>query len=165
MHTSRRIPSRRRFRRLLSFWGLLALFLTVWTLLVGQPAEAQAVTVYKHASCGCCGKWVEHLEANGFQVKTVNLDQNRLYRIKQKFGVRPDQQACHTAVVDGYVVEGHVPARVIRRLLRERPDVKGLTVPGMPLGSPGMEGPNARPYPVLTFDGKGNSRVYETVRP
>ncbi len=159
--------SPRGLRRLLSFWLLLAIALTAWTLLAVPRARAQDITVYKNASCGCCKKWVQHMQANGFTVKTVNLDQDRLYRIKQRFGIRPDQQACHTAVVDGYVIEGHVPARVVKRLLRERPDLRGLTVPGMPLGSPGMEveGRAPQPYRVLGLDTTGNTRVYESIRP
>ena len=99
-----------------------------------------------------------HLRNNGFEVKTEYVADMRV--VKAKFGVKPQHQGCHTAVVEGYVIEGHVPAADIARLLEEKPDVKGLTVPGMPRGSPGMEGPVSDPYDVLTFDEAGNETVF-----
>ena len=116
------------------------------------------VTVYKTPSCGCCKKWVSHLEENGFQVETVDLQDLRM--VKSMSGVRPELASCHTATVGGYVVEGHVPADDIKRLLRERPEAKGLTVPGMPQGSPGMETGHKDHYQVLTFDGDGKTEVF-----
>jgi len=101
---------------------------------------------------------VGHLRDNGFEVKTEDVPD--MAPIKVKFGILPRHQGCHTAVVDGYVIEGHVPATEIARLLEERPDVKGLTVPGMPRGSPGMEGPVSDSYDVLTFDDSGGDEVY-----
>lgn len=127
-------------------------------LLVSAPARAAEVTVYKTATCGCCNAWIKHLEANGFSVKAHNV--NDLDAYKRRFGVSPQLAACHTAVVDGYVVEGHVPAADIKRLLAERPKVKGIAVPGMPMGSPGMEGPTKEPYSTVTFDGAGRVKVY-----
>ena len=100
-----------------------------------------------------------HLRENGFEVTTVDVD--NLHPIKAEYGVTRRLEACHTAVVEGYVVEGHVPADVVQRLLDERPDVKGIAVPGMPIGSPGMPGPNPEPYNVYTFDESGNTAVYE----
>ncbi|MDX1420823.1 MAG: DUF411 domain-containing protein [Rubricoccaceae bacterium] len=107
------------------------------------------VTVYKTPTCGCCALWVEHLEGEGFPVETVDLPS--LDGVKQQYGVPDSLASCHTGVVDGYVVEGHVPAEDVRRLLRERPEAGGLAVPGMPVGSPGMEVPDGRtePYAVL----------------
>ena len=99
-----------------------------------------------------------HLRNNGFEVKTEDVGD--MTAIKAKFGVRPQHQGCHTAVVEGYVIEGHVPATDIARLLEEKPDVKGLTVPGMPRGSPGMEGPVSESYDVLAFDEAGGEAVY-----
>lgn len=93
--------------------------------------------VYKTPSCGCCTDWVEHLRDNGFAVKV--REQSDLSDIKREYGVPYGMGSCHTAVIDGYVVEGHVPAADIQRMLRERPDAAGLAVPGMPVGSPGME--------------------------
>jgi len=103
---------------------------------------------------------VGHLRNNGFEVKTENVADMRV--IKAKFGVKPQYQGCHTAVVEGYIIEGHVPAADIARLLEEKPDVKGLAVPGMPRGSPGMEGPVSDPYDVLTFDDAGNETVFSS---
>ncbi|MEX0893524.1 MAG: DUF411 domain-containing protein [Gemmatimonadota bacterium] len=122
--------------------------------------EAVEVTVYKSATCGCCQAWVEHLAENGFEVKAVNVAD--LAAVKAEHTVPPRLAACHTAVVDGYVVEGHVPAEVVRRLLEERPEVLGIAVPGMPVGSPGMEaGDRKDPYDVLTFDAEGRTTVFE----
>jgi hypothetical protein len=101
---------------------------------------------------------VGHLLANGFEVRAEDVPD--MAPVKARFGVRPEHQGCHTAVVEGYVIEGHVPAADIVRLLEERPDVKGLTVPGMPRGSPGMEGPVSEPYDVLTFDEAGKAEVF-----
>jgi hypothetical protein len=121
-------------------------------------AKPIAIKVYKTPQCGCCKAWVKHLSDNGFRVETMDMPDLSL--IKQKYGVKPALQACHTAVVNGYVVEGHVPADVILKLLRERPAVAGVAVPGMPMGSPGMEGASKQPYDVYTFDRAGRSRVY-----
>ena len=99
--------------------------------------------------------WVAHLEENGFTVKTTDVRDLDLDRMKRSAGVPPRVAGCHTAIVDGYVVEGHVPAEDIKRLLAERPGVRGLAVPGMPIGSPGMEGPNPQPFDVIAFDEDG----------
>ncbi len=97
--------------------------------------------------------WVAHLEENGFEVKSTDVPDMR--GVKRQAGVPRAASSCHTAMVDGYIVEGHVPADDIRRLLSERPDVAGIAVPGMPIGAPGMEGPNPQPYDVLAFDEDG----------
>jgi len=117
-----------------------------------------AIKVYKTPECGCCKAWVKHLRANGFVVETMDMPDLSL--VKQKYGVKPALQSCHTAVVNGYVIEGHVPADLITRMLKERPAIAGLAVPGMPSGSPGMEGALKQQYEVLTFDRAGHSRVY-----
>ena len=121
------------------------------------------VIVYKTEGCGCCNGWVEHLQAAGFTVDARNVTD--LMSIKRDAGVPAADASCHTALVDGYVVEGHVPAEEIRRLLTERPAVLGIAVPGMPVGSPGMEGPCAKPYEVLTFDRAGAHTVWAAVDP
>ena len=122
--------------------------------------------VYKTPTCGCCGKWVEHMREAGFEVRVEDVDVDELWGgVKVRHGVPRELSTCHTTVVGDYVIEGHVPAGVVRRLLEEAPDVKGVAVPGMPTGSPGMEGPNPRPYAVIAFDGKGNRTVYEEVDP
>ena len=120
--------------------------------------NAEEITVYKSATCGCCKNWVSHLENNGFDVNAHN--RNDMPSIKKQYGVAPQQQSCHTAIINGYVIEGHVPAADIKRLLTEKPDIKGLTVPGMVMGSPGMEGPRKDAYNVLAIDRQGNTSVY-----
>lgn len=139
---------------------LLSVVLSVFAQ-VAVPADSlPEVTVWKTPTCGCCGKWVNHLEASGFTVHTKVLAD--LSGIKSERSVPARLESCHTAEVDGYVVEGHVPADAILRLLRERPAVAGIAVPGMPAGSPGMEAGDFRqPYQVLTFDGDGGVEVFE----
>lgn len=141
------------------------LLLVAAGLVVGlQRGEAQAkVVVYKTPTCGCCGKWVEHLRAAGFDVETHDL--NDLSSIKSHYGVGRALASCHTAIVEGYVVEGHVPAEQVARLLEERPDVAGIAAPGMPIGSPGMEGPNPQAYDVLSFDKEGQTEVFAHIVP
>jgi len=134
--------------------------ITVASAFIGvKPAtKPVAIKVYKTPECGCCKAWVKHLRANGFVVETMDMPDLSL--VKQKYGVKPALQSCHTAVVNGYVIEGHVPADLITRMLKERPAIAGLAVPGMPSGSPGMEGALKQQYEVLTFDRAGHSRVY-----
>jgi hypothetical protein len=103
---------------------------------------------------------VGHLQANGFKVQTKEVFGNRFTELKGAYRVPERLYSCHTALVDGYVIEGHVPADLIKRLLKERPPIVGLAVPGMPVGSPGMEGPNLEPYEVFTFDKQGRTAVY-----
>ena len=116
------------------------------------------ITVYKSPTCGCCAKWVTHLEENGFDVKPVDV--SNVNEMKIRYGVPGDLGSCHTALIDGYVVEGHVPADVIMRMIEERPEVVGIAVPGMPVGSPGMEGPNPEEYDILAFQKDGKRSVY-----
>lgn len=125
--------------------------------------DLPTVVVYKTETCGCCNGWVEHLRAAGFNVDARNV--RDLMSVKLDAGVPGPLVTCHTALVDGYVVEGHVPVEQIQRMLAERPDVAGIGVPGMPMGSPGMEGPNAQPYQVLAFDRDGQTSVYAEVDP
>jgi hypothetical protein len=127
-------------------------------LLSAGAAQAAEVTVYKSPTCGCCTSWIKHMEANGFKVKAQNVMD--IEAVKRRYGVTPNLASCHTAIVDGYVVEGHVPASDVQRLLRERPKVKGIAAPGMPQGSPGMEGPYKQPYETVTFDESGRTKVF-----
>lgn len=130
-------------------------------LLVVSPTIAQTtdVTVYKSATCGCCKNWGRHMEQNGFNVTAHNVKD--LISVKKQHGVTPRLSSCHTAVVEGYVIEGHVPAEDVKRLLRERPDAWGLAVAGMPIGSPGMEqGDRKDRYDVLLIDKQGKTTVY-----
>jgi hypothetical protein len=134
----------------------------------GEPAGAVdgAFVVYKSPTCGCCNAWIEHLRERGYEVDPVDVvGYDDLSARKSEAGVPADLESCHTAMVDGYSIEGHVPADVIERLLRERPDIRGLAVPGMPVGSPGMEGPGAVPYEVIAFGEDGARSVYATVDP
>lgn len=117
------------------------------------------VTVYKSPTCGCCKDWVKHLESNGFRVEAHDVAD--VDRIKQNLGVRPQYASCHTAIAEGYTLEGHVPADDIKRLLAERPKGRGLAVPGMPGGSPGMESAPKQPYATLLIDDQGGARVFE----
>lgn len=138
--------------------------LVIGILGVGGPIDARQkppiVDVYKTPTCGCCSKWVEHLQKNGFTVRATNLES--LADVKAKYQVPGQLQSCHTATVNGYVLEGHIPVADVRKLLKERPPIAGLAVTGMPIGSPGMETPGARaqPYDVVAFDKKGKTRVY-----
>lgn len=124
------------------------------------PATARTVTVYKNPSCLCCGDWVDHMRAAGFEVDVHDVQD--LPTIKVDNGVMPELGSCHTALVDGYVIEGHVPADLVQKVLDERPDIAGLSVPGMVVGSPGMEvaGQPAQPYDVIAFDANGQTAVY-----
>jgi hypothetical protein len=124
------------------------------TAVPGEPT----LVVYKTPTCGCCRGWVSAMEKAGFKVETHDVDD--LAPTKHAAGVPDELQACHTARIGGYVVEGHVPAADIRRLLAERPDIAGIAAPGMPMGSPGMEGGSKEPYDVVTFGGSARSTVY-----
>lgn len=123
-----------------------------------RAAETQTVTVYKNPSCTCCSAWADHMRKAGFRV--VTIDTNNLDAVKRRYGVAPEHAACHTAVVNGYVIEGHVPAPDVRRLLAERPSITGLAVPGMPVGSPGMEGAYKQRYQVLAFTRGKSTTVF-----
>lgn len=122
----------------------------------GKPVE---VSVWKSPSCGCCEGWVRHMRDAGYAVTVHDLDD--VDPVKDRLGVPNALRSCHTAVVDGYVIEGHVPADSVARLLRERPSAKGLAVPGMPQGSPGMETGVKEPYAVVLFGSPAGSGIYE----
>ena len=138
--------------------GLFILSVVVVAFQPSSPVYADnalpEITVYKTPTCGCCGKWVAHLENNGFKVNAIN--KNDLSSLKQQLGIAPSLQACHTAKIGNYFVEGHVPASDIKKMLASKPDIQGITVPGMPMGSPGMEGSRKDNYNVLAIN-KNNS--------
>jgi hypothetical protein len=144
--------------------ALAAILSIVAAPVLAQVPNAAELQVYKSPTCGCCNDWIRHLEANGFRVKATDVPESRFYRAR--FGMPQKYGSCHTAVVGGYVVEGHVPAREIRRLLRERPTALGIAVPGMPVGSPGMDGPEYNgqvdPYDVLLVQADGRATVFAT---
>jgi hypothetical protein len=123
-------------------------------------AAAPEVSVFKTRTCGCCSKWVDHMKENGFNVKVTDVPSTTEYR--QKYGVPERLLSCHTAVVNGYAIEGHVPAADVQRLLKTRAKGKGLAVPGMPIGSPGMEqGPRRAAYSVLLFQADGSASEFQ----
>ncbi len=141
---------------------LPALFILIFILVISilyyqSYAQDEVITVYKSPTCGCCKKWVKHLEDNGFKVKTI--DTSRMSQIKDEKGIPAGARSCHTASIGKYVFEGHIPAADIKKLLAEKRPVAGLAVPGMPMGSPGMEGDHSDSYVVYEFDKQGNARV------
>ena len=156
---------------------LMALFFVILPLSVDAQQIAFAelpllnsetlpeIAIYRSESCGCCTKWGEHVETAGFGIKDKLVENMEAF--KQANGITPELSSCHTAVVDGYVVEGHVPAASIKKMLHERPDIKGLTAPGMPMGSPGMEtaGFKAEAFDVLAIAHDGTTTVFDQIRP
>ena len=118
------------------------------------------IKVYHSPSCGCCKGWIAHLEKHNFKVHSVLTDDVAV--IKTKHGLPKEAASCHTAIIDGYVIEGHVPANDIKRLIKDKPDIAGLTVPQMPVGTPGMEmGERKDPFNVIAFDKKGNFDIFQ----
>lgn len=156
-----------------AFYILITVFAAAGIIFLGfifdAPAPAEtltiteektAVTMYRSEGCNCCVKWAEYLEENGFRVTDEKVAD--LYQVKQEKGIPAQLSSCHTAIVDGYVVEGHVPAEDIRRLLSERPDAIGISAPGMPPNSPGMDIPVTHEYQIILFDEAGDMSVYAT---
>lgn len=149
---SPRLP---RFAVLVRAAGLAAALVAVPSV----HAFGEEVVVYKDPNCGCCGKWAEHMRSAGFSVKQIATTQ--MDEVKRGAGVPKTLGSCHTAKVGDYVIEGHVPASDVRRLLSEKPKVAGLAAPGMPMGSPGMEGPYpADKYNVVSFTADGRTEVF-----
>ena len=123
--------------------------------------EGKTMTVYKSPYCGCCTKWIDIMKSEGFKVNSIET--NEVNTIKQKAGLQAGQTSCHTAFVDGYVVEGHVNYSAIKKMLEEKPNIIGITVPGMPIGSPGMEQGNTKQaYNILYVNKDGSTGVYES---
>ncbi|PPQ36839.1 Uncharacterized conserved protein [Rhodoblastus acidophilus] len=135
-----------------------ALFAAIVATAAATGADAQNVTAWRSPECGCCERWAQSLEAAGMHV--AMHDAADMAAVKKTHGVPQKVASCHTAKVDGYTIEGHVPAREIRRLLDERPVAVGLSAPGMPLGSPGMEGGAREPYQVLLIKKDGTTQVF-----
>lgn len=137
---------------------VIALFSTT---VRAEPPKPVNITVYRSPSCSCCGKWLDHLKANNFNVKDIMTED--VLAIKQKSGVSDNLASCHTALVDHYVIEGHVPANDIMKLLKSKPKVIGLAVPGMVNGSPGMEmGEHKNAYEVVSFDKDQKTAVFSS---
>lgn len=145
----------------------LSLFILTGTSgqLFASPSQQPLIEVWKSPTCGCCNDWIKHLQANGFQVKAIDKGNSA---IRKELGMPVKYGSCHTAKVDGYVIEGHVPAKEIRRLLKERPAALGLSVPEMPIGTPGMDGPEyggqVDPYDVLLVRRDGTASVYQAYK-
>ena len=140
-----------------------ALFALTLTTGAAKPSvnpipKQTRITVYKDPGCRCCKSWIEHLIKHGYGVDAK--DTPDMAEVKRTLGVPDALTSCHTAVVNGYLIEGHVPAADIARLLKEKPKVAGLAVPGMPMGSPGMEGPQQQHYQVLSFDKNGKTKIF-----
>lgn len=140
-------------------WMAIAAVIVLTTANAEAASAMPDITVYRDPDCSCCGGWMEHLEAQGFQ--TNNMPTADVDTLKQQYGIPDDLTSCHTAIVDGYVIEGHVPIEEIKRLLAERPNITGITVPGMPVGTPGMEsGDERESFTVFSFDEQGNTEVF-----
>jgi len=140
---------------------LIVLFCLYWRPSIAS--EESSVYVAKTSGCGCCVAWIEHLESNGLPVESENMAMGSLMQFKMKNGIDGELASCHTARVGRYTIEGHVPVSDIRRLLTEQPDAVGLSVPGMPLGSPGMDqGSEREAYDVLLIRSDGSTVVYAT---
>ena len=141
---------------------LLGLLFLITFSLSSQAEEAVnpvEMIVYRNSSCGCCGKWIDHVRQNRFNIKTVISDD--MQAIKEKYGIPEKLASCHTAVVDGFIVEGHVPVNDIKNLLQAKPKIVGISAPGMPLGSPGMEMAGQQDaYRVVSFDKDGKFVVF-----
>lgn len=128
-------------------------------MFVGSAAHAATLTVYKSPSCGCCAKWVEHVERHGFTAQVIPTDD--MMAVKKRLGVPDSQMSCHTTKVGNYVVEGHVPAADIKRLLAQKPKARGIAVAGMPMGAPGMEhGDHRQPYSTMLIDTNGQTSLF-----
>lgn len=144
-------------------YALIAV-LSLGVAVAAQTQKAPTMEVYKSPTCGCCSKWVEHVREAGITVKVSDISDDALAALKEKHGVPRTAQSCHTGLVGGYVIEGHVPVSEVQRLLKEKPAVAGIAVGGMPIGSPGMEVPGQRPqtYNVVTFSKQGDIKVFST---
>jgi hypothetical protein len=131
--------------------------------MTSSPAasERPEIIVYKSPYCGCCAGWIDYIVAHGYSVTTRDIEDPS--PVKKLAGVPEELRSCHTASIAGYTLEGHVPAQAIHRLLKEQPEIKGLAVPGMPAGSPGMQGPEPEPYDVLAFRHDGKSSVFMSI--
>lgn len=157
----------RRTLSIIAAAGVLAagLGLSLAAQSASSPGAKPKVNVYKSPTCGCCSLWVEHLKTNGFEVEAQNVSDTQLNAIAMQGGVTDDLRSCHTAKVGNYTVEGHVPAADIHRMLKDKPAIAGIAVPGMPMGSPGMEqGGRKDPFDTVAFTKDGKKTVFEKHR-
>lgn len=147
------------FRRFIALVAIAFIVLLTITT-TAQAANLPEATVYRDPACTCCGGWMKHMQAQGFTVKNVPTADMMTFKHEQ--GVTDNLASCHTAIIDGYVVEGHVPGDDIKQLLAQKPNVKGIAVPGMPVGTPGMEMGNKKDsYAVISFDKQGQTKVFK----
>ncbi|WP_235086860.1 MULTISPECIES: DUF411 domain-containing protein [Chromobacterium] len=138
------------------YWAAAALAVS----LMSPVVAAAGGVMHKDPYCGCCTAWAEHMQQNGVALQSRN--EADMSALKARLKVPADLRSCHTAEIGGYVFEGHVPADLVKKVLKDKPKIVGLAVPGMPMGSPGMEGPSKQPYQVLSFDEQGRRSVYAT---
>ena len=143
-----------------STFAVLALGLGAAAQQKAATPAATKVTVYKTSSCGCCRLWVDHMKSNGFDVQAMDVSAADVRSVSKAAGLKDEDTSCHTAKIGAYVVEGHVPADDIKRMLKEKPAIAGLSAPGMPQGSPGMEQGVKEPYDVIAFKKDGTSTVF-----
>jgi hypothetical protein len=146
--------------------GIRRTALVGFLIVAGAAQAGEAVELFKSDSCACCSAWGKHMQENGFAVSEQDIPLANLMAMKSQAGLKEGQTSCHTAKIGGYVIEGHVPAREVKRLLSEQPDAIGLTVPDMPYGSPGMgeAGDDADPYDVLLVKRDGSTEIYVSYR-
>ncbi|MEM8531165.1 MAG: DUF411 domain-containing protein [Chloroflexota bacterium] len=159
--------------RFMKLTGTIALLAGILITACAAPANehantsqtTQAMIVYKSPTCGCCSDWVRYAEEHGYTVTVKEMQD--MTPIKAEHSIPPTMQSCHTTLIDGYVIEGHVPIEDVERLLTERPNVAGIAVPGMPVGSPGMEvaGTEPQPFDVMVFDTDGSTEVFSRYSP
>lgn len=154
----------RRYLKLFAVYLVAGVIILLVAATSAEAATSASITVYRNPSCSCCGGWVNYLTTQGFQPRNVlTSDMNAL---KQQYGVPNDLASCHTAVINGYVIEGHIPTDNIKRLLAEQPMVAGIAVPEMPIGTPGMESGDVRePFTVFSFDRQGNTEAFNQYSP
>ena len=138
-----------------------AIAASIWDNQTESWSGKPEISVYRSPSCSCCGDWIEHVKKQGFKIKE-DIKTEEMEAIKQKYNLPPELASCHTAIIGGYVIEGHVPADDIKRLLQQKSQVAGLAVPAMPIGTPGMEmGNTKQPFAVIAFNKKGDVRVFK----
>ncbi|MDM9380212.1 DUF411 domain-containing protein [Chlorogloeopsis sp. ULAP01] len=134
---------------------------SIWHKETEPYSDKREITVYRSPACGCCGAWIEHMQKHGFKIK-ADIKTDEMEAIKQKYNLPQDLASCHTAIIDGYVMEGHIPADDIKRFLKQKPKFVGLAVPGMLVGTPGMESGNRKqPFSIVAFDKKGEVEVFK----
>ncbi len=142
----------------------MATILVLTPLVISLPKTPAAhATVYMTPNCPCCAIYADYLKRRGFEVEIIKMEYQNLTAIKRQYGVQPILQSCHTSIIDGYFVEGHIPVEIIEKLLKEKPDISGIALPGMPEGAPGMHGSKEGPFVIYALLRDGNIRVYATV--